>query len=50
LRHPEDPKGASNRRISVIVQYLPPATEAKGTPPPEKPKEKPEKPSEKPAH
>jgi chemotaxis protein MotB len=41
LRHPEDPKGASNRRISVIVQYLPPATEAKGTPPPEKPSEKP---------
>jgi chemotaxis protein MotB len=22
LRHPEDPEGASNRRISVIVQYL----------------------------
>jgi chemotaxis protein MotB len=24
LRHPEDPTHASNRRISVIVQYLPP--------------------------
>jgi chemotaxis protein MotB len=24
LRHPEDPNRASNRRISVIVQYLPP--------------------------
>ena len=24
LRHPEDPENASNRRISVIVQYLPP--------------------------
>jgi len=24
LRHPEDPNHASNRRISVIVQYLPP--------------------------
>ena len=24
LRHPEDPMHASNRRISVIVQYLPP--------------------------
>ena len=24
LRHPEDPKAASNRRISVIVQYLTP--------------------------
>ncbi|SPE32615.1 OmpA/MotB domain protein [Candidatus Sulfopaludibacter sp. SbA6] len=24
LRHPEDPDGASNRRISVIVQYLAP--------------------------
>ena len=22
LRHPEDPNGASNRRVSVIVQYL----------------------------
>jgi chemotaxis protein MotB len=30
LRHPEDPNNASNRRISVIVQYL--------TPPPEPPK------------
>ena len=25
LRHPEEPAGASNRRISVIVQYLPAA-------------------------
>ncbi|MGO9262489.1 MAG: flagellar motor protein MotB [Bryobacteraceae bacterium] len=40
LRHPEDPKGASNRRISVIVQYMPPAAEAKGTPPPEQPARK----------
>ena len=30
LRHPDDPNNASNRRISVIVQYL--------TPPPEPPK------------
>ena len=30
LRHPEDPEHASNRRISVIVQYLtPPAEPAK---------------------
>jgi chemotaxis protein MotB len=29
LRHPDDPTAASNRRISVIVQYLPPATQAK---------------------
>jgi chemotaxis protein MotB len=30
LRHPNDPEGASNRRISVIVQYLtPPAAPAK---------------------
>ena len=29
LRHPEDPTAASNRRISVIVQYLPPATDAR---------------------
>jgi chemotaxis protein MotB len=27
LRHPEDPNAASNRRISVIVQYLTPAPE-----------------------
>ena len=40
LRHPDDPKGASNRRISVIVQYMPPAAEAPGTPPPEKPPKK----------
>ena len=33
LRHPEDPEAASNRRISVIVQYLTPPTEA---PPPKK--------------
>jgi hypothetical protein len=30
LRHPEDPMHASNRRVSVIVQYLtPPAAPAK---------------------
>jgi chemotaxis protein MotB len=40
LRHPEDPKGASNRRISVIVQYMPPAAEDKGAPAPEKPSKK----------
>ena len=28
LRHPEDPMAASNRRISVIVQYLPPAADS----------------------
>jgi len=30
LRHPEDPTNASNRRISVIVQYLPSTAGAKG--------------------
>jgi chemotaxis protein MotB len=30
LRHPEDPTHASNRRISVIVQYLPPKPEEAG--------------------
>ena len=30
LRHPEDPTKASNRRISVIVQYLPPTPGAAG--------------------
>jgi chemotaxis protein MotB len=34
LRHPEDPTHASNRRISVIVQYLTPPSESE--PPPEK--------------
>jgi chemotaxis protein MotB len=29
LRHPDNPKGPSNRRISIIVQYLPPPAEAK---------------------
>jgi hypothetical protein len=28
LRHPEDPNSASNRRISVIVQYLEAKAEA----------------------
>jgi chemotaxis protein MotB len=28
LRHPEDPEHASNRRISVIVQYLTPPVAA----------------------
>ncbi|MGA2273488.1 MAG: flagellar motor protein MotB [Bryobacteraceae bacterium] len=31
LRHPEDPMNASNRRISVIVQYLPTMAGGKGT-------------------
>ena len=31
LRHPEDPTNASNRRISVIVQYLPTMAGGKGT-------------------
>jgi len=30
LRHPEDPTHASNRRISVIVQYLPPQAAGPG--------------------
>ncbi|MGB9456756.1 MAG: flagellar motor protein MotB [Bryobacteraceae bacterium] len=30
LRHPEDPTNASNRRISVIVQYLPSTAGSKG--------------------
>jgi chemotaxis protein MotB len=30
LRHPEDPTNASNRRISVIVQYLPSPAGGKG--------------------
>ncbi|MGO9012178.1 MAG: flagellar motor protein MotB [Bryobacteraceae bacterium] len=30
LRHPEDPTNASNRRISVIVQYLPSTGRSKG--------------------
>ena len=36
LRHPENPTNASNRRISVIVQYLPPppAADAGGKPAP----------------
>src|SRR6185369_106667 len=52
LRHPEDPTAASNRRISVIVQYLTPdvkpgETPAEGEPPKggeEKPKTGEEKP------
>jgi len=63
LRHPDDPESASNRRISVIVQYLTPApgakeagaatapekpAEAHGEAPAAKPAEKPPaKPSEK---
>jgi hypothetical protein len=27
LRHPEEPEAASNRRVSVIVQYLAPTPE-----------------------
>ena len=44
LRHPDDPQSASNRRISVIVQYLTPSAEAgkapaeAGKPPAEAPK------------
>jgi chemotaxis protein MotB len=34
LRHPEDPQHASNRRISVIVQYLDPKPEAPAAEPP----------------
>jgi chemotaxis protein MotB len=30
LRHPEDPTSASNRRVSVIVQYLVPGGDEKG--------------------
>jgi len=30
LRHPNDPTNASNRRISVIVQYMPTAGDGKG--------------------
>jgi chemotaxis protein MotB len=33
LRHPEDPEHASNRRISVIVQYLTPPAAAVKVPP-----------------
>jgi chemotaxis protein MotB len=33
LRHPDDPEAASNRRISVIVQYLEPKDAAKDAPP-----------------
>jgi len=32
LRHPEEPDAASNRRISVIVQYLAPTAKAGATP------------------
>lgn len=35
LRHPEDPQNASNRRISVIVQYLAPPEKAGGEAKPE---------------
>ena len=42
FRHPDDPDGASNRRISVIVQYLaPPVLPEK--PASEKPAEKSDK-------
>src|ERR1039458_1079428 len=42
LRHPDDPDHPSNRRISVIVQYL--------TPPPAEPPKAPAEPAKKPAH
>jgi chemotaxis protein MotB len=55
LRHPEDPDHASNRRISVIVQYLAPPPEPPKPPaePPKPPGEAPKAPAEpakKPAH
>jgi chemotaxis protein MotB len=39
LRHPDDPEGASNRRISVIVQYITPGPDKPGPdkPGPDKP-------------
>ena len=43
LRHPEDPDGASNRRISVIVQYLAPAKPGSEKAPENPQTEKPEK-------
>jgi hypothetical protein len=39
LRHPEEPEAASNRRISVIVQYLTPPPGKEGAAEPEKGKE-----------
>ena len=53
LRHPDDPRGASNRRISVIVQYLSPPPKPDGEDAAEKPEKEPaaeaakEKPPEK---
>jgi chemotaxis protein MotB len=49
LRHPEDPTHPSNRRISVIVQYLPPKLGGPGseTAPDEKPKAESPKPAPK---
>src|SRR5262249_3949490 len=46
LRNPKDPLDPSNRRISLIVQYLPQENEEEGAPPqhgkePEKASEKP---------
>ena len=41
LRHPEDPEAASNRRISVIVQYMTPPAGAATEPASEKAEEKP---------
>jgi chemotaxis protein MotB len=35
LRHPDDPESPSNRRISVIVQYLKPPPESEKKKPPE---------------
>jgi chemotaxis protein MotB len=41
LRHPQDPEGASNRRISVIVQYLEPPQKPGSEKPAEKPAKEP---------
>ena len=40
LRHPEDPQHASNRRISVIVQYLVPPDKSLNVPPASEPEKK----------
>jgi len=48
LRHPEDPKHASNRRISVIVQYLvPPASKDQAETPEGGDKKEPDSPKKK---
>jgi chemotaxis protein MotB len=42
LRHPEDPENPSNRRVSVIVQYLEPPTQPAGGHDEKSPAEKPD--------